>query len=160
MSRKTVWTESKVNKLREMLNFGMGTTAIAKRLKVSIGTVCNKKRELGYPITFKVAWSKKEDDLLIEYVNEGLDDFTIAIELGRPEETIVKRKEFLGCLIPNCTNYYDTTYNYIIYQCKKQKSIKIAAIVLDLSEKTIKKRLAEAEKLGYIKRTELKELLA
>ena len=160
MSRKTVWTKSKVNKLREMLDAGIGTTAIAKKLKVGISSVSQKKQELGYPISFKVVWSKKEDDLLIEYVNEGLDDTTIAIELGRSEETIVKRKEFLGCLNPNCTNYYDTTYNYIIYQCKKQKSIKIAAIVLDLSEKTIKKRLAEAEKLGYIKRSELKELLA
>ena len=136
MSRKTVWTKCKVNKLREMLDAGMGTTAIAKRLKVGISSVSQKKQQLGYSISFKVVWSKKEDDLLIEYVNEGiLGDTTIAIELGRSEESIIKRKEFLGCLIPNCTNYYDTTYKYIIYQCEKQLNIKMASVVLGLSEK-------------------------
>lgn len=158
---KTVWTEEKLNDLKKMLNSGMGTREISEILKISKPTISRKRKELGYKLERKTNWSKEEENFLIQCLNNGIDNKTISLELGRSETSIINKMKLLGNSEDlKIKNYYDTTYKYIIYQCKKQLNIKIASVVLNLSEKTVINKLLEAEKLGYINKLELKKFLS
>ncbi|OPX48483.1 hypothetical protein [Clostridium thermobutyricum] len=104
-------------------------------------------------------WTEEELEELTRYYYKGYDDKKIA-ELLKRSEFAVKNKRYFLDLYDSYNFEWDLrTYNYLIYQLRKMKNLKSAPSILKLSKGTIKNKIIDCVKLGYLNKCEARSFL-
>lgn len=104
-------------------------------------------------------WTEDENRKLMEYYFKGYDNKKIAELLGRTEHAITNQRNYLDLNDSYKFEWDSITYNYLIYQLRKMENLKLAQAHLGLCKKTIKNKIIDCVKLGYLNKCEARSFL-
>lgn len=107
----------------------------------------------------RLRWTEDENRKLMEYYFKGYDNKKLAELLGRTEAAITNQRNYLDLNDSYKFKWDSITYNYLIYQLRKMKNLKLAQSNLGLSKKTINNKIIDCVKLGYLKKSEARRFL-